>query len=153
MTVHAVANPHRYGKQPAELHDRAPGYGIARFDRQGRAISLAAWPRWADPLRGDQPYDGWPVVFQQDENYERTATAYLPVLKVTGMTDPVVQVVDESSGATVYTLRISGAHFTPGVFAPGRYTLHVGQPGTDQMRTFTGIDATTQPDDTLRVTL
>ncbi len=152
MTVHAVANPHRYGKDPAELHDRAPGYGIARFDRQDRTISLSAWPRWADPSRGDQPYSGWPIVFQQADNYGKTASAYLPVLAIAGMVDPVVQVVEDNSGEIVYTLRINGVQFAPAVFAPGRYTLHVGELGTTQMRTLTGVEATTAPGDTLRVT-
>jgi hypothetical protein len=152
MTVHAVANPHRYGKQPAELHDRAPGYGIARFNRQDRTISLAAWPRWADPAAGDPPYSGWPIVFEQRDNYGRTPTACLPALAITGMVDPVVQVVEESSGEIIYTLRIEGTHFAPAVFAPGRYTLHVGEPGTNRMKTFTGIEPATGPGDTLRVT-
>jgi hypothetical protein len=151
MTVHAVANPHRYGKEPTRLHERAPGYGIARFDHRDRTISLAAWPRWADPSRGDAPYPGWPVVFGQVDNYGRMPIAHLPTLAVTGTSDPVVQVVQESSGEAIYTLRISGGHFTPMVFAEGSYTLHVGEPRTDKMKTFTGVFASTESGDTIRV--
>jgi hypothetical protein len=40
ITVYAVSNPHTWGREPARLHDRAPGYGIARFYRHIRTISL-----------------------------------------------------------------------------------------------------------------
>ncbi len=69
MTVLAVSNPARWGQEPATLHDRAPGYGIARFDRATREVSLEAWPRWADPGAGGSPYPGWPVRFRQGEGY------------------------------------------------------------------------------------
>jgi len=144
MTVFAVSNPHRWGKEPATLHERAPGYGIARFDRTTREISLAAWPRWADPAAGDPPYPGWPVSFAQEDNYGGAAIAYLPRLEISGLRDPVVQVVREDTGDVVYTLRIVGDSFVPKVFAPGRYTLHVGEPGTERMRTFESIAATAE---------
>lgn len=70
---------------------------------------------------------------------------------MTGMVDPVVQVADESTGQIVYTLRISGNQYTSSVFAPGLYTLHVGEPGTDALRSFTGVPAAAEPGDTLRV--
>ena len=44
---------------------------------------------------------------------------------MTGATDPVVQVVDESKGEIVYTLRIKGSSFRPKVFAEGAYTVKV----------------------------
>jgi hypothetical protein len=144
ITVHAVSNPHQYGREPAALHDRAPGYGVARFDRNTRTVSLAAWPRWADPTAGDTPYAGWPVTFQQQDNYGRTPAGYLPTLEASGMENPVVQVVDESSGEIVYTLRINGTSFTPMVFGDGAYTVHVGEPGTSTWETFPGLLPTTE---------
>jgi hypothetical protein len=142
ITVHAVSNPHQYGKEPATLHDRAPGYGIARFDRNTRAVSLEAWPRWADPVAGDTPYSGWPVTFQQQDNYGRTPVGYLPQLEISGMADAVVQVVDESSGEIVYTLRISGSSFTPRVFGEGPYTVNVGDGAQDSWQAYTGLEPT-----------
>jgi len=134
ITVHAVSNPHRSGHTPARLHDRAPGYGIARFDRHTRRITLEAWPRWADPAAGDGPYLGWPVSFDQMGNYGRAPTGYLPTLEVVGMDDPVVQVVNEQTGDTVYTIRIAGNRFTPQVFETGTFTVAVGEPGTTAWR-------------------
>ncbi len=151
MTVMAVSNPHRWGREPAALYDRAPGYGIARFNKSTREISLAAWPRWSDPAAGDSPYPGWPVTFAQQDNYGREALAYLPRLEITGMRDPVVQVVSEEDGEIVYTLRILGDTFVPKVFALGRYTLHVGEPGTDRMRTFEHVPATPEDEGVIAV--
>lgn len=51
--------------------------------------------------------------------------AYLPTIKVTGAKNPVVQVVHESNGEVVYTLRIKGDSFRPKVFSDGNYTVHV----------------------------
>jgi hypothetical protein len=140
ITVHAVSNPHHYGKEPAQLHDRAPGYGIARFDRNTRSVSLEAWPRWANPVAGDTPYAGWPVTFQQQDNYGRTPTGYLPQLEISGSDDAVVQVVDEDSGEIVYTLRLSGGTFTPMVFGEGPYTLNVGNGAADEWQTYPGLE-------------
>ncbi len=153
ITVHAVSNPMKSGREPPLLHDLAPGYGIARFNRRSRVISLAAWPRWADPANGDEPYPGWPVVFSQEDNYNRRAVGYLPTLLIRGQDEPVVQVVNERSGEVVYTLRLATGRFVPRVFELGAYSIHVGEPDTDRIRTFTGLMATTEPTDTLRVVL
>lgn len=71
------------------------------------------------------PYPGWPIAIKQDDNYGKKAVAYLPTLEVTAMTDPVVQVIDESSGEIVYTLRIKGTSFRPKIFRQGQYTVRV----------------------------
>jgi alkaline phosphatase D len=151
MTVLAISNPHRSGKEPAALHDRAPGYGVARFNRETRTASLEAWPRWADPDIGDGPYPGWPVILDQLDNYGREAVAYLPTLEVTGMTNPVVQVLREETGEIVYSLRIKGTSFKPKVFAEGLYTVRVGEPGTQKLKTMSALEASASPSETLTI--
>ncbi len=141
MTVFAVSNPAQWGREPTILHNRAPGYGIARFDRSTREVSLEAWPRWSDPETGGSPYPGWPVRFQQEQGYGAPPQGYLPTLVVEGITDPVVQVISEPGGTIVYTIRMRGTRFTPKVFGPGTYTVRVGEPGTDAMQTFQGLQA------------
>ena len=89
MTVFAVSNPARWGQEPGILHNRAPGCGIARFNRSTREVSLEAWPRWADPTAGDPPYPGWPVRFRQEDGYGKIPWGYLPTIEVEGMEDPV----------------------------------------------------------------
>jgi len=61
---------------------------------------------------------------------------------VEGLTDPVVQVISELGGEIVYTLRIRGSRFTPKIFGPGTYTVRVGEPGTNSMQAFLGLQVT-----------
>ena len=151
MTVYAVSNPTNTGREPAALHDLAPGYGIARFSRDAREIRLEAWPRWADPATTGSPYAGWPVVFSQTDNYGREAVAYLPRLEVEGLENAVVQVINEGSGEIVYTIRISGSSFLPKVFDTGPHTVIVGEPQTGNVESFTGLEPTDDREDTLSV--
>ena len=140
MTVHAVSNPIFTGKKPARLYDRATGYGIVRFNKESRDIVVECWPRLSDPSKDNQ-YSGWPIVINQNENYEREAIAYLPTLKINGITDPVVQIINESTSEIIYTLRIKGKSFTPKVFELGRYTIKVGELGTKYEKTFSSVSS------------
>ena len=137
VTVLAVSNPHTVTVEPQWINLRAPGYGIISFHRESRKITMANWPRWVDASQPDaKPYPGWPVTIDQMDNYGREAVAYLPTVKVQGVTDPVVQVIDESNNEIVYTIRITGNAFQPKVFREGSYTIRVGEPNTPRMRTF-----------------
>jgi hypothetical protein len=103
---------------------------------------------------GAEQYPGWPIRVTQAEQYDREAAAWLPELVVTGMTDPVVKVVEESSGEAVYTLRIVGDRFRPRVFsAGGTYAVVIGEPGTDRLITIEGIQPTDDPGATIEVDL
>ncbi|MFQ6038307.1 MAG: twin-arginine translocation pathway signal protein, partial [Candidatus Aminicenantales bacterium] len=142
MTVLAVSNPTATGLRPAGLYDQAPGYGIIRFSIPERTVTIACWPRWEDPgAPGARPYPGWPITIHQEQNDGRPARAYLPLLRVRGLDDPVVQVIEEASGDILYTLRISGDTYRPKVFRDGLYTLKVGDPDTTGMKTFPGLRA------------
>ena len=57
------------------------------------------------------------------------------------MTDPVVQVIGQADGEIVYTLRIKGKSFRPKVFKEGKYTLNVGELGTEKVKTIKGIES------------
>jgi PhoD-like phosphatase len=145
ITVRAVANPVDDPKpgqfpEPVELHRKATGYNIVRFNKAERTITLETWPRYVDPKTGRQ-YEGWPITIKQTDNYGRKAAAYLPPLKIIGMTDPVVQLVEEVSGEVLYTLRIKGDQFRPKVFARGKYSVNIGEPGTPKFKAITGVDA------------
>jgi len=129
MTVYAVSNPTRTGRKPAELHDKAPGFAVVRFNKKRRTITMECWPRMmdpTDPANAPKQYPGWPLTIGQFDNYGRKAAAYLPTLKIAGQADPVVQVINEAGGEVVYTLRISGTSYRPKVFKSGTYTVKVG---------------------------
>lgn len=55
------------------------------------------------------------------------------------MTNPVVQVIDESNAEIIYTLRINGTSYRPKVFKKGTYTIKVGEPGTAKMKVLRGV--------------
>ena len=141
MTVHAVSNPYLSGKEPTELHDRAAGYGIVRFNKESRDITMENWPRWANPSAGDGPYDGWPVTSNQMDNYGRKAAGYLPKVHVRGLPDPLIQVYDETDDEIVYTVRIKGNTFRPKVFKTSHnYGIVVSAfSGDPKGQTFSGI--------------
>ena len=139
ITMLAVANP-----DPQENHDklttRAAGFGVVKFNKKTRQITMECWPRNVDITAPNvKQYPGWPRTIQQTDNYERKPVAYLPTIEVEGMTNPVVQLIDESNGEIVYTLRINGKSFRPNVFKIEKYTVRIGQQGTDQMKTLMGI--------------
>ncbi|MCA9202561.1 MAG: hypothetical protein KDA59_05935, partial [Planctomycetales bacterium] len=53
--------------------------------------------------------------------------------------NPVVHVIDEATGETVYSLRIAGDKFRPHVFADGTYTVRVSDPEAGRSRQATGL--------------
>ncbi|MCA9297484.1 MAG: alkaline phosphatase D family protein, partial [Phycisphaerales bacterium] len=142
VTVLAVGNPQRWGVQPALLHERSPGYGIIRFDRATRDIVCECWPRFANVTDEDPPqYPGWPVRFNQLDNYGRLATHWLPTIEAEGT--PVLKVVHEATGELVYAVRMASNRFRPGVFEEGTYTIIIEGPTT---RTLPGLEAKTNVD-------
>ena len=140
LTMLAVANPSPERNGGQKLTTRAAGFGVVKFNKKTRAITMECWPRNVDITDSDtKQYPGWPRTIQQIDNYSRKAVAYLPTIEVQGMTNPVIQVIDESNGEIVYTLRINGTSFKPKVFKIEEYTIKIGRQGTDQMKTLTGI--------------
>jgi hypothetical protein len=149
MTIWAVANPKDVLRDAPleELHDKASGYGILRLNKKTGAITIECWPLLVDPSdasTGGQ-FAGWPKTVSVEDNFGRAAWGYLPEIQVSGMENPVVQVVDEGSDEVIYTLRIRGSSFRPKVFGEGRYTVRVGEPGLGVMRSLAGVEATPVP--------
>lgn len=135
VTVWAVANPERAPNTDL-LTTRAAGFGVVRFNKPNRTITFECWPRNVDIDTASQ-YEGWPKTITQFENFAPNAPWRLPDVKVTGISDPIIQVLEESTGDIVYTVRAKGATFTPRVLKPGKYTVRVGDPGNE--KTLTGI--------------
>lgn len=142
VTVKAVANPVVTGMEPSRLYDRSTGYGLIQFNKKTRDIVIENWPRHIDPEAPDaQPYEGWPVVIQQTDNYGRDAVAWLPDLIVSGTSmPPVVKVINEADNELVYALRAKENRFSPKVFVEGTYTIEVGEPGTEQWKVLRGVE-------------
>jgi hypothetical protein len=140
ITMAAYANP-------AEGNNMAAGYGLVRFKKSTRQITMECWPRFVDVTKPEaKQYAGWPLTIGQQDNYGRKALAWLPTLNVKGQEDPVVQVVDEAAGEVVYTLRIRGTTFRPKVFREGTYTIHVGE--GERRKTLKGVRSAAESDRT-----
>lgn len=146
VTVYGIANPEEKNRTetPETLgHDKASGYGIVRLKRESREITMECWRLLVDvddPVPGDQ-FPGWPRTIDLEDNYGRAAVGYLPTLEVEGIARPVVQVIEEGSGETVYTLRAGGGRFRAKVFAPGSYTVVVSEPDEGKRKRLEGLTA------------
>jgi len=124
VTCLAVANPDKKPNGGDKLTTRAAGFGIVRFNKASRKITMECWPRNVD-ITKSKPYPGWPITIDQTDNYGRKAVAHLPTLKIKGTKNPVVKVIDENTGEWIYALRINGDTFQPKVFKKGMYTIEV----------------------------
>ncbi len=152
LTVLAVANPApEFKGSLLEIErDKACGLALVRFDKPRRRVAVDCWPLLADP-RSDAQFSGWPVVIEPVADSARLAAAWLPTLKITGATDPVVQVL--AGGKLLYNLRIAGGEFQPHVFSPGSYSVRVFDPESGRERQIDHLAARETNEDTLEVQL
>ncbi len=140
VTVWAVSNPYQSNHEPASLHDRAPGYGIVRFDKKKQKITMECWPRYSNPKENGKQYPGWPKTISMESNYGRKAFDFLPLIKTKGLEQPpVMLLIKESDSSLVYARRMKSQNFRAKIFEPGSYTLVIGEPGTHRMDTLKGI--------------
>ncbi len=142
ITVYAIANPQKSTIPPTRHHELVTGYSVITFYKDSRDIELVNWPYWANPDK-DKPFPGWPIRINQQDNYGRKARAWLPEIRVSGLQNPVVQIIRQQTDEIVYTLRINSRSFQPKVFAPGSYTLRVGEPDIDTWKEIRDIQAKT----------
>ncbi|MGE3308741.1 MAG: hypothetical protein AB7O66_02135 [Limisphaerales bacterium] len=129
---------------PPDIRDerqRADGYGIVRFDKKARTTTFECWPRFSEARQGNQAqFPGWPITVKMDDNDGRRPVAWLPSLVFEGATNPVVQVIAESTGEILSTHRVRGPLHQPAVFAQGRYTVRIGRDNPAGV-TLTGLEA------------
>lgn len=129
---------------PEDINDekkRADGYGLVRFNKQERSVKFECWPRFSDAKKGDQEqFPGWPITVRSEANDGRSIVGYLPELVIEGPSDPVVQVIEESTGEILYTIRIQGNRFQPRVYSTGKHTVKLGKDRPDA-QTLEGLEA------------
>ncbi|MEX2025974.1 MAG: hypothetical protein WEH44_01715, partial [Pirellulaceae bacterium] len=136
ISMLAYANP----EEIANERKRADGYGIARFNKRKRTVTFECWPRFSDWQQGDKAqFPGWPITVASDANDGRKVAGYLPELIFEGDVNPVVQVVEESSGNILYTIRAQGGRFQPRVYSQAKHTLKIGRDKPDG-KTLSGLE-------------
>ena len=124
MSIMAYANP----PDIKDERQRADGYGLVRFQKKSRKITVECWPRFADVKSGDRAqFPGWPITVDADKNDGRKPVAWLPELVFEGTPNPIVQVIEEKNREILYTLRVTGDRFQPPVFSEGTFTVLVGR--------------------------
>ncbi|NND96479.1 MAG: metallophosphoesterase [Pirellulaceae bacterium] len=150
ISMMAYANP----PDRTDETQRADGFGIVRFDKRSQKITVECWPRFADASAGDgEQFAGWPITFDYRDNDGRKVVGHLPQVVVSGADRPVIQVVQESGGEILYTVRATSNRFKPPVYAEGKYTVRVGTDKPDQSTT-QGVTAVSSGDNAeLRIEL
>lgn len=141
--VYAVGNPegsnhpHRYQR----AHIKASGFGVVRVDTDDRVYTVESYRFLVDVTddNNDDQFPGFPHRIKQMDNYGRDAVAWLPTIQVSGMTDPVIQIINEQTGDMEYALRINGSRFRPKVFGTGSYTVLIGDQDSGAMKTIEHI--------------
>jgi phosphodiesterase/alkaline phosphatase D-like protein len=148
VTVYGVTNPSSFTKistnqEPLEIHDKMPGYGIVKMNKQNRTITMECWPRYANPKKGEQQYKGWPKTISQFDNYGREAVAYLPSIVVKNLQNPVIEIINEKTEKLVYCVRIKGNEYKAKVFNNGNFTIKVKDTEKNIEQVFNNIPTTT----------
>jgi hypothetical protein len=64
---------------------------------------------------------------------------WLPALKISGDPDPVVEIINQTTGELEYILRIKGNEFIPKVFSNDKFIVRVGYPEKKLVKEFSDI--------------
>ena len=147
ITMIAYANPDPEANRRDERNPEdewADGYGLARFYKERQEVVFESWPRFSDVSKGDaEQFPGWPKRFRMADNDGREAVAYLPEIRFRGISNPVVQVIEESTGEILYTTRVKGTRYRPKVYTKGNYTVRVGE-GQPILESVSGIQSVSE---------
>ncbi len=142
--VYSIGNPgdfagisNRYEMQ----HNKTAGFGFVIFDKENRDITMESWHFISDVLNPDEmsQHPGWPKTISQFDNYGREPLGWLPALKISGDPDPVVEIINQTTGELEYILRIKGNEFIPKVFSNDKFIVKVGYPEKDLFKEFSDI--------------
>lgn len=155
LTVLACANPQlefRPGVLEAET-DKSAGFGIVRFNKPLRTVTVECWPLLADPLAEGTQFPDWPVTVRPVEDMIRADAPRLPELHIRGVDRPVVRIVNEADGETLYSLRLPTGRWRPFTLAGGPHTVYVSDPETGRQQVFKGVVASAENSARLEVTL
>lgn len=155
MTVLAVKNgPPRPSPEIIQnLIDKTSGFGMVRFDKAKRTITVECWPfgsNFGQPNAAQ--FDTWPIVTNQLDQYARQPNAQLPKLQISGAKNPLVEVLD-AKGELVHAIRVKTSEWQPGVFAKGKYTVRVSDPERGKSATVKDLDAMEKNTETVPVVI
>ena len=149
INMMAYANP----PNTKAVEGRGDGFGIARFNKSTQEITFECWPRFSNAEDGDDvQYPGWPVRFNYRDNDGRAPVGFLPELVVKNIKRPVIQVVNETTGEMLYTVRSQSNRFRAPVYSGGTFTAKVGKNKPTQWKK-TGLAVTENTNEMINVTI
>lgn len=123
ISMLAYANPPNISDEK----QRGDGYGLVRFNKRKGEVTFECWPRFSNEAQGSRTqFPGWPITIKNSDNDGRRVTGWLPELRFESGVRPVIQVIEEASSETIYTVRASSNRFQPRVYSSGRFTVRVG---------------------------
>ena len=131
--VYAIGNPGNF----ATIRDRykfqqekTAGLGFVTFDTETHNITMESLRFLSDVTKPDSEsqHPGWPLTINQMDNYGREPVAWLPTLIISGDPDPVVEIINQTTGELEYIVRIKGNKFMPKVFSSDKFIVKVGYP-------------------------
>jgi len=116
------------------------GFGVVRLDATAGNLTFErrSWGRENSPEPTHIP--GWPITVDHCIAFSRRPLAYLPAIRTDGIARPVFQVIDESSGEMIYSLRAEESVFLPRVFHDAAYSVLTGDPDTGRQKVLTGLN-------------
>lgn len=130
ISMLAYANPDNIKDE----RQRADGYGVVKFKKSTREITIECWPRFSDAKQGDRAqFPGWPITLPVSANDGRMVAGWLPEIVFPEGTRPVVQLIRDATGEVVYTYRIDSNRFQPHVYALEKHSLRAGVDKPDRM--------------------
>jgi hypothetical protein len=123
ISMLAYANPANFSDEK----QRGDGYGLVRFNKRSGEVTFECWRRFRQAVQGESgQYPGWPIKVKQSDNDGRRVFGWLPELHFEAGIRPVVQVIDQATNETLYTVRAPSSRFQPRVYSSGRFTVKVG---------------------------
>ena len=132
ITMLAYANP----EAPANEKLRGDGYGLVRFNKKNKTMTVECWPRFPKVVDGKpQQYPGWPMTINFRNNDGRKPLGYLqePKEATNNPKNNLVQVINESTQEVLYTFRRTDSAEKLPVYSKGPFTLKIGSSKPDAL--------------------
>ena len=142
--IYAIGNPGDFGgisNRYKFQQEKTAGLGFVIFDTETRNITMESWRFLSDVTKPDpeSQHPGWPLTISQMDNYGREPSAWLPTLRISGDPDPVVEIINQTTGELEYIVRIKGNEFMPKVFSNDKFTVKVSYPEKNLVKEFIDI--------------
>ena len=81
----------------------------------------------------------------------KISSLFFPGISITGLDNPVIQLIDEVNNKIIYTIRINGTSYQPKVLKEGSYTLKVGDPDLEKEKIISHLSPSAISSDSITI--